>query len=269
MALAPARSRKYFSSRRGFPAALCVRKASTLNAPAASISRLYAALSSIVQPSTSPRVAYRKMPPPVTPEHRATVELTAATDAPAETAVRVDVPASWLAALALPDSSLRASAELRARSAATRLASTALPAALVRAHSDGLAASAAMGVPVLAITSPPTTQLRLLQQTIKEQSAELHGLMGSTANLETLRNEVYQLQRELLQERTKVRALSEELENPMNVHRWRKLEGSDPSTYSMIQRSHALQKQLIRKTEEVAAKDALVQQKDFPLLFDP
>ena len=31
--------------------------------------------------------------------------------------------------------------------------------------------------------------------------------------------------RELLQERTKVTALSEELENPMNVHRWRKLEG--------------------------------------------
>ena len=58
------------------------------------------------------------------------------------------------------------------------------------------------------------------------------------------RNEVYQLQRELLQERTKVRALSEELENPMNVHRWRKLEGSDPATYSMIQRAHACSPQL-------------------------
>merc|ERR1740130_139525 len=30
----------------------------------------------------------------------------------------------------------------------------------------------------------------------------------------------------------------------------------------MIQRSHALQKQLIRKTEEVAAKDGLIQQKE-------
>jgi hypothetical protein len=48
----------------------------------------------------------------------------------------------------------------------------------------------------------------------------------------------------------------------MNVHRWRKLEGSDPNTYSMIQRAHALQKTLIRKTEEVAAKDALIQQKE-------
>jgi hypothetical protein len=32
--------------------------------------------------------------------------------------------------------------------------------------------------------------------------------------------------REVLQEKTKVSALSEELENPMNVHRWRKLEGT-------------------------------------------
>ena len=80
--------------------------------------------------------------------------------------------------------------------------------------------------------------------------------------MDMLRHEGLQLERELLQERTKVRALAEELETQMNVHRWRKLEGSDPSTYSMIQRSHALQKQLIRKTEEVAAKDALIQQKE-------
>jgi hypothetical protein len=38
---------------------------------------------------------------------------------------------------------------------------------------------------------------------------------------------VFYFTRELLQERTKVTALSEELENPMNVHRWRKLEGNE------------------------------------------
>lgn len=38
------------------------------------------------------------------------------------------------------------------------------------------------------------------------------------------RREVYHLQRELLRERTRCRALEEELENPMNIHRWRKLE---------------------------------------------
>jgi len=81
-------------------------------------------------------------------------------------------------------------------------------------------------------------------------------------SVETLRNEVYQLQRELLHERTKVRALSEELENPMNVHRWRKLEGSDPATYELVQKTHMLQKRLIEKSEEVLDKDLLIRHKE-------
>jgi len=59
-----------------------------------------------------------------------------------------------------------------------------------------------------------------------------------------------------------VKALSEELENPMNVHRWRKLEGSDPATYEMIQKIQTLQKRLIMKTEEVVEKDLLIQEKE-------
>ena len=38
------------------------------------------------------------------------------------------------------------------------------------------------------------------------------------------RRELYHVQRELLRERTRCKALEEELENPMNIHRWRKLE---------------------------------------------
>ena len=38
------------------------------------------------------------------------------------------------------------------------------------------------------------------------------------------RRELFHMQRELLRERTRCRALEEQLENPMNVHRWRKLE---------------------------------------------
>lgn len=37
----------------------------------------------------------------------------------------------------------------------------------------------------------------------------------------------------------------------MNVHRWRKLEGSDPATYELVQKIHMLQKRLIDKSEEV------------------
>lgn len=48
----------------------------------------------------------------------------------------------------------------------------------------------------------------------------------------------------------------------MNVHRWRKLEGSDPSTYELIQKIQTLQKRLIAKTEEVVEKDLLIQEKE-------
>ena len=48
----------------------------------------------------------------------------------------------------------------------------------------------------------------------------------------------------------------------MNVHRWRKLEGSDPGTLEMIQKIQTLQKRLIAKTEEVVEKDLLIQEKE-------
>eukprot|EP00698_Gefionella_okellyi_P003771 TRINITY_DN13508_c0_g1_i1.p1 TRINITY_DN13508_c0_g1~~TRINITY_DN13508_c0_g1_i1.p1 ORF type:complete len:877 (-),score=280.18 TRINITY_DN13508_c0_g1_i1:69-2699(-) len=104
--------------------------------------------------------------------------------------------------------------------------------------------------------------IRILKLKIADLKRELHILKASVANIDSLRNEVYHLQRELLQERTKVKALSEELENPMNVHRWRKLEGSDPSTYELIQKVQALQKRLITKTEEAVEKDLLIQEKE-------
>jgi len=104
--------------------------------------------------------------------------------------------------------------------------------------------------------------LRVLR--LKENSLrrELHIQRSQTSALEGLRQEVYTLQRELLQDRTKVKALSEELENPENTHRWRKLEGSDPGAYEMVQKIQALQKRLISKTEEVVEKDLLIQEKD-------
>merc|ERR1711964_169233 len=56
--------------------------------------------------------------------------------------------------------------------------------------------------------------------------------------------------------------MGEELENPMNVHRWRKLEGSDPATYELLQKVKTLQSRLINKSEEVCQKDSLLLDKE-------
>uniref|UniRef100_A0A803JYP9 Cilia and flagella-associated protein 58 n=1 Tax=Xenopus tropicalis TaxID=8364 RepID=A0A803JYP9_XENTR len=66
--------------------------------------------------------------------------------------------------------------------------------------------------------------IRLLKLEIKKLRREKGILTKTVANVEELRREVYHMQRDLLKERTRCRALEEELENPMNVHRWRKLE---------------------------------------------
>lgn len=104
--------------------------------------------------------------------------------------------------------------------------------------------------------------IRVLKLEIKRLRGEKTILSKNVAHMDQLRNEVYHLQRELLRERTRCKALEEELENPMNIHRWRKLEGSDPSTYEMIQKIQTLQKRLIKKTEEVVEKELQVQEKE-------
>jgi len=104
--------------------------------------------------------------------------------------------------------------------------------------------------------------LRVLKLRANALRRELHIQRAESTDLDLLRSEVYSLQRELLQDRTKVKALSEELENPNNTHRWRKLDGSDPGTHEMIRKIQALQKRLIAKTEEVVERDLLIQEKE-------
>lgn len=104
--------------------------------------------------------------------------------------------------------------------------------------------------------------IRILKLEIKKLRREKTILNRSVSTQQDLTREVYHTQRELLRERTRCKALEEELENPMNIHRWRKLEGSDPSAYEMIQKVQALQKRLIQKTEEVVDKEMLIQEKE-------
>ena len=105
-------------------------------------------------------------------------------------------------------------------------------------------------------------ELRVLKIKLGDLKRELGVLKHSAGSIDVLKREVHRLGKELLQERTKTKALTEELENPLNVHRWRKLEGSDPTAYEMIQKIQALQKRLIAKTEEVVEKDLLVREKE-------
>jgi chromosome segregation ATPase len=70
------------------------------------------------------------------------------------------------------------------------------------------------------------------------------------------------LEKELILVKNKVSSLTIESRRKLNIHRWTKLEYSDPEKYELISQINALQKRLIAKTEEVNRKEELIQEKE-------
>ncbi|XP_066046667.1 cilia- and flagella-associated protein 58 [Chamaea fasciata] len=104
--------------------------------------------------------------------------------------------------------------------------------------------------------------MRILKLEIKKLRRE-KGILGkSVANVEELRWEFNHMQKELLREQTRCKILEEELQKPLQVHRWRKLEARDPTTFELILKVQRLQKRLISKTGEVIEKEFLLQEKE-------
>ena len=77
-------------------------------------------------------------------------------------------------------------------------------------------------------------------------------MSNDTRNLDALKKEVLKLERDLMQQKSRNKVLQLELENPLNVHRWRRLEGKDPETLELIQKINNLQKRLISKQEDLS-----------------
>ncbi|XP_068457402.1 cilia- and flagella-associated protein 58 [Clinocottus analis] len=103
--------------------------------------------------------------------------------------------------------------------------------------------------------------IRLLKLEIKRLRRKKSILDKTIPNTEDLRQELFHLQRELQREKTRNSILAEQLK-PINIHRWRRLEGSDPGKYELIQKIQSLQKRLIAKTQEVEEHKLLLQEKE-------
>lgn len=104
--------------------------------------------------------------------------------------------------------------------------------------------------------------IRLLRLKVADQKRELAIASASAGASTELRKELARLQRDLLTEQSRVKALSDELENPINVHRWRKLGGTDPAAMDLVEKVATLQRRLIAKTTEVAERDAQLAEKE-------
>lgn len=86
--------------------------------------------------------------------------------------------------------------------------------------------------------------------------------MNELSVLEDLKGAVFKMEREVLTEKSKTRALMDELSRPMNVHRWRVLESADPKRFELIRQIQSMQRQLIQKSDEVTRLELLIQEKE-------
>ncbi|CAK85366.1 unnamed protein product (macronuclear) [Paramecium tetraurelia] len=102
--------------------------------------------------------------------------------------------------------------------------------------------------------------------TIELLKFKISDLQRELGQAPILKEKINNLQKDLVEEKLRVKALSEELENPLNPQRCKKLGGSDPDVYEMKQKIKTLQRRLIYKTEQVVEKEVLIQQKEKQIL---
>ncbi|GET93602.1 hypothetical protein, conserved [Leishmania tarentolae] len=103
--------------------------------------------------------------------------------------------------------------------------------------------------------------LRLLHLKLREiqhQSTLAHVRGGEVS---TAKDRLRAKQKEVLLEQAKVAALAEELENPQNESRWRRVGGAYPSMAEMESKMKILQRNLLTKSEECMKQEMALEEK--------
>jgi hypothetical protein len=111
--------------------------------------------------------------------------------------------------------------------------------------------------------------------------------LAQISSVKDLKKHLVTLQQEVHQEQLKSQALAEvvleakhciasvgshvssacvvpqqELERPVNVHRWRRLESSNPELYDLITRVHKLQRRLLECNDNIVERDSIIKQRE-------
>jgi chromosome segregation ATPase len=97
---------------------------------------------------------------------------------------------------------------------------------------------------------------------VQQLRQELSGMRAFASRLPDLRLLLNKSTRELTREQCRVRVLLDECDNPRNVHRYRRLEGSEPQTQLLFMRVKELQEELLEKCNEVEQKDRIIGEKE-------
>ncbi|KAG5455837.1 MAG: hypothetical protein BJ554DRAFT_4602, partial [Olpidium bornovanus] len=104
--------------------------------------------------------------------------------------------------------------------------------------------------------------MRMLRSEISKLRKRKYELGANTSRLKFVKMSACHLQGELLREQARQKALEDELANTVNIHRWRRLDGSDPALFDNIQLLQTLQRRIILRSEELEQKERLLSEQE-------
>lgn len=105
-------------------------------------------------------------------------------------------------------------------------------------------------------------QIRDLSSKLQKLNKEKNDVVEQVCRYNKLLVKCTTYDSQLRQARTKNGTLREELQRPMNVHRWRILEHRDPACYEKIQKIQKVQKQIIETFDAISKNEKHIDEKE-------
>lgn len=99
---------------------------------------------------------------------------------------------------------------------------------------------------------------RMLSIVMKDLAREMNLYNKKLKDIVKYKEKIEDLNGKLLEEKLKVKALSEELENPQNLNRWRSVGNMDLDDYDLLMKVQGVQKKLIQITQELISKGYII-----------
>lgn len=95
-------------------------------------------------------------------------------------------------------------------------------------------------------------EINSLNEDLKRELALNQRLLDSIRHSRALQLEIIRVEKALILEQGKSKAMAEELERPMNVHRWRILDGTNPELAQLIKMNHDVRDKLMMKINQLS-----------------
>jgi hypothetical protein len=105
-----------------------------------------------------------------------------------------------------------------------------------------------------------TEELLSMRETLEKEVQQMKRLRSRVHHRRALQLEQIRLQKSLIQESGKCRGLEDELEKPLNVHRWRLLEGTNPELAQLVRMNMELRDRITLKMAVLMRMRALKSQ---------